>query len=1150
MSDKTKVLLRYGVAVTLTSLAILLRWLLDPWLGNHLPFVTLFGAIAVTVWIGGYGPALIAVALGYLGCDWFLIEPRGVIGLSETRGIVALAAYLVSAGTIVAFGEVMHGARRQAESSRARLEQEAVHRREAEDRFRLACEAVNGIIYEYDCRTGRVERTRGLFEVLGYRPEEVPPTADWWMEQLHPEDRPSWQGKLKGTTGNPVVSEYRVRHRDGRWLYVEDRAVLFRDGDGEPVRMVGCTVDVSERRLAVEALSRNQERLRRLYDADLIGVMTVMEDGRILDANDAFLAMLGYTRDDLRAGPLNWRAMTPPDALASELEMVKRNPPRDGKVVPYEKEFLHKDGHRVPVLLGGKFLHGDSGEDICFVLDITDRKRAEEDLARSRRLFEQIARMTPDLVYVYDLAQSRNVYVNDGVRRVLGYSPEQIADFGPPLGQALIHPEDIVEAMQGSRRFDELAENEVYDHEMRMRHSNGEYRWLHCRETVFERDREGRPTQIIGTAQDVTEKKRVDQELRCRVEEVERLMEFLPIAVIRAEDPECRHVIGNPAAHRLLGVPERDNLSKTPPPGEPQPPYRTLQHGIEVSPDRLPMQYACRHGVEVRDAEYEIVDQGGRSRHIYCYATPLFDGPGRVRGCVFAALDISDRKRAEEALRDREEQYRFLVNMVPAFVWSSDPAGTTDFQSDRWYEYTGLPREGGQSEDWRTVVHPDDVSEAVEKWTRSVRTGEPYRAEYRLKRASDGEYRWWLAEAMPLRDRQGRIARWFGVCADIHERRLAEHELREADRRKDEFLATLAHELRNPLAPLRNGLQIMRLAAHDRAAVEEARTMMERQLHHFVRLVDDLLDLSRISRGKLTLNKERIDLASVVGSAVEACDLLIRQSDHELVVTLPDEPVYVDADRTRLAQALCNLLTNAAKYSDRGSRIWLAAERRGDDAVIHVRDTGVGIPPEMLSQVFQMFTQVDRSLERSQGGLGIGLSIVKRLVEMHGGTVEARSEGQGMGSEFIVRLPVVLSLLQEPGPGDSLAQARSMARHRILVVDDNVDAAASLGTMLTLMGSDVRIAHDGLEAVAAATEYRPDLILLDIGMPRMSGYDVCRTIREQPWGNQVVMVALTGWGQDDDKRRSFEAGFDHHLVKPIDPDVLEGLLDQLQQMTA
>jgi CheY-like chemotaxis protein len=330
--------------------------------------------------------------------------------------------------------------------------------------------------------------------------------------------------------------------------------------------------------------------------------------------------------------------------------------------------------------------------------------------------------------------------------------------------------------------------------------------------------------------------------------------------------------------------------------------------------------------------------------------------------------------------------------------------------------------------------------------------------------------------------------------------------------------------------------------------VAEVRDLMERQLEHLVRLVDDLLDVSRIGQGKLHLALERLSMADVVAHALEMSRGLIEQQDDSVTVTLPDEPIFVEADRTRLCQALCNLLNNAAKYSDPGSRIWLTVSRDRNEAVVSVKDSGIGIPAGMLPTIFQLFVQVDRSLEKSQGGLGVGLAIVKRLVEMHGGTVEARSEGPGAGSEFVVRLPAV-----QPSPGaeakEGAAPSEPLAHRRILIVDDNVDAAASLAMILRIVGNEVRIAHDGEEGFNAALVFRPDVILLDIGMPRLNGFDTARRIRQEPWGRNVSLLALTGWGHDEDRRKSQDAGFDHHLVKPVEPEALLRLLGELPART-
>ena len=369
--------------------------------------------------------------------------------------------------------------------------------------------------------------------------------------------------------------------------------------------------------------------------------------------------------------------------------------------------------------------------------------------------------------------------------------------------------------------------------------------------------------------------------------------------------------------------------------------------------------------------------------------------------------------------------------------------------------------------------------------------------------------------------------------------------LREADRRKDEFLAMLAHELRNPLAAIRNAVQILLRTDGDARTVRSASEILDRQVGHMVRQVDDLLDVSRISQGKIELRKERTELVPVVNHAIEATRPHCESLGHELTVTLPRNPVYVHGDPIRLAQVVGNLLNNACKFTDKGGRIWLTVEQEGEQAVVRVRDTGMGIAADQLGRIFEMFAQVDTSLESSRSGLGLGLTLVKNLVEMHGGTVEARSAGVGQGSEFVVRLPLLSGPLPALPREPAVVQPVSTVPRRILVVDDNRDSADSLAMLLKLTGHDVHTAHDGLEAVEAAATFQPDVILLDIGMPRLNGYEAARRIREQQRHKGLTLVALTGWGQEEDRRRSEEAGFDSHLVKPVDLAALTKLLAEL-----
>jgi signal transduction histidine kinase/ActR/RegA family two-component response regulator len=379
--------------------------------------------------------------------------------------------------------------------------------------------------------------------------------------------------------------------------------------------------------------------------------------------------------------------------------------------------------------------------------------------------------------------------------------------------------------------------------------------------------------------------------------------------------------------------------------------------------------------------------------------------------------------------------------------------------------------------------------------------------------------------------------------------RLRTQDLAREDQRKDEFLAVLAHELRNPLAPLRNGLQVMRLAHGDANGVAQARAMMERQLGHMVRLVDDLLDISRLSQNKLHLHRSRVTLSDVVGAAVETARPAIDAAEHELTVSLPPAPIFLDADLTRLAQVVGNLLTNSAKYTERGGRIWLGAESGNGAVTLSVRDSGIGIPADALPHIFDMFSQVQQSMERSSGGLGIGLALVKGLVEMHGGTIAAQSAGLGKGSAFTVKLPVLEAPTEPPrevnAPDDG--QIRPNSKQRVLVVDDNHDSATSLAMILKLLGDEVITAQDGIEALEAAERFRPEVILMDVGMPRLNGLDATRRIREQPWGKALTIIALTGWGQVGDRALSRKAGCDGHLVKPVDLPDLEKLLAELSE---
>jgi PAS domain S-box-containing protein len=503
-------------------------------------------------------------------------------------------------------------------------------------------------------------------------------------------------------------------------------------------------------------------------------------------------------------------------------------------------------------------------------------------------------------------------------------------------------------------------------------------------------------------------------------------------------------------------------------------------------------------------------------------------------------------RRTQEALRASEERLDLAqrAGRIGTFDWNIRTGRVT--WSATKEELYGLPAGGfgGRYEDWLRSVHPDDRDRAEAERSRAIAERTELDSEFRIIRP-DGQTRWMLAKGKVFYASDGEPLRMIGVSLDITDRKRTEEELRAADRRKDEFLATLAHELRNPLAPMRNAVQILKTKGPPQPELEWARGVIDRQAQLMARLLEDLLDVSRISRNRLELRWERVELAAVWEAALETSRPVIEAGSHQITIMPPSEPIHLVADPVRLAQVFANLLNNAAKYSERGGRIQLIGERHGAHVVVSVKDSGIGIAADALPRIFEIFSQANPTLGQSQSGLGIGLSLAKGIVELHGGTIEARSDGPGRGTELIVRLPVAAATpVREPAREADEAPRAAIAR-RILIVDDNKDSAESLAILLRMMGHEVASAYDGEQALAAAEATRPDVVLLDIGMPKLNGYDTCRRIREQPWGQRIFFIALTGWGQEQDRRRTEEAGFDRHMVKPVDATVLTKLLASL-----
>jgi len=766
---------------------------------------------------------------------------------------------------------------------------------------------------------------------------------------------------------------------------------------------------------------------------------------------------------------------------------------------------------------------------------------------------------------------------------------------------AIVHPDDREYV---DRKWKAALQGEPYDIEHRIV-VDGEVKWAR-EQAQLDFDTRGQLLGGFGAFQDITERKHAEQRLREALLEAQ-LLHRLTMDMARGGESQDFYERIMDAAVEIMHSDFASLQMLYPERGQPGGkgelrllasrgfPPESVAHWEWVTAGT-----DCACGVALKTGtRCDVADLAndarikGRERDVYFQAgifavqtTPLFARDGRLLGAISThwkrprdpgmlterdwrmfevlvqhAADLLERFHSAHVLRESEQRIREIIQQLPAGVGVMDASGKWVLSNPLMEQYVPLaipstlpdrvPR-------WRAW---DEQGNAVppENWPgqRALRGETVAPGLQMLYRTDEGQEVWMRVSAGPLRDEQGQIVGATAVVQNIdaitraeQALRQSEEALREIDRRKNEFLATLAHELRNPLAPIRNAVQILHIRGPAVPELQWARGVIDRQIQQMTRLIDDLMDVSRINQGKIELKRERVALATVVQGAVETSRPLIDQFGHELTVNLPPQSVYLDADLTRLAQAFSNLLNNAAKYTERGGAISLTAERQGGDVVVSVKDSGIGIPGDSLRNIFELFSQVQGTSERSQGGLGIGLSLVKQLVEMHGGTIEARSEGRGKGSEFVVRLPIVVEEKDAPAyRGGERPVVLTLAR-RILIVDDNRDAADSLGMMLRMMGNEIHTAYDGEEAVSAAAKFKPQVALLDIGLPKLNGYEVCRRIRQQPWGEPMVLIALTGWGQEDDKRKAEDAGFDRHMVKPVDPSSLITLLGSLPRERA
>ena len=787
-----------------------------------------------------------------------------------------------------------------------------------------------------------------------------------------------------------------------------------------------------------------------------------------------------------------------------------------------------RDGQEIPIDDSAAPIREGAGPVLGIVLVFRDvREHRSADLARTR--LAAIVEYSGDAIITKDLNGIVQTW-NASAQRILGYRPEEIVGQSIKL---LIPPERMEEETQILKR---LREGLPYERVETIRVAK-DGRRLNVSISVSPlKNSEG---QVIGASKvlhDITEMVAARHALSRERELLATTLRSIGDGVI-VTDIECRIKSLNHEAEKLTGWTQAEAS------GLPlENVFRILNEDTRDEVEN-PVLKVLRSGAVAGLANHTLlVSKEGTERPIDDSAAPIRHLDGSVSGVVLVFRDFTVRRLAERTLRESEERFRVMANAAPVMIWVTGSDKLRTWFNKTWLDFVGRSMEQELGNGWSENVHPDDFDRCLRTYTSAFDACKPFSMTYRLKR-NDDEYRWMLDSGIPRYGVDKLFAGYIGSCFDITERQRAEEALQQEARRKDEFLAILSHELRNPLAPVRMAVALLKKVDATQPELEHLREIIDRQTSQLTRLLDDLLDVSRISSGKISLRKDCLDICIAVSDAVESIRPQVNSRRHDLIVHMPDDAIYVDGDVTRLSQVFVNLLANAVRYTERGGRIEVTVRREGDDAVVRVKDSGIGIRHDQLSHIFEMFAQVDQSLERGQGGLGVGLALARTLVELHGGHIEANSEGLGNGSEFIVRIP---ALATESRAASKVHSKPEQARRprRIVVADDNVDSAEFLAALLRSEGHDVYTVNDGATAVETVLSRRPDLAILDIGMPRLNGYDAARKIRSGEAG-RVLLIAVTGWGQEEDKRRSSEAGFDHHLTKPVDLSALTQILGQL-----
>lgn len=951
-----------------------------------------------------------------------------------------------------------------------------------------------------------------------------------WREVLGPGDSEPLPGGVWRSSSVSAEAECRVRRHDGEYRWHLLRSEPLRQ-ETKPSRLVTC-FDIDDRK------RDEQERalLAAIIDNTNDAIVSKSLDGIIRSWNPGAVRLFGFTEAEAVGRPIT--LIIPPDRLSEEREILHRL--RAGeRTEHFETVRLTKSGQHVDVSLTVSPVLDESGTVIGaskVARDITLHKRAEERLREREQRYELVLTGAGAAIWDWDIVTKTVIYSRRW-KKLLGLSDEEVSD-SEEEWRKYVHPDDL-ERVESSLQAHLEGRTRVYREEYRVRHKSGTWLWVEDR-GIASRDSSGRALRMAGSKTDITRTRQAMRALRLSEAKLRTLIEVSPVGV-GTIDAQGNTLSLNPSALAMHGFTSlREMLSRL---DDYRVQFRlSYPDGTEMPLDQWPVARALR-GDAVSNYEVILHRPDGQQRTLIYSAVPLPKTPNEAATMVFMMHDIT-RLRAAEAERSRSElEYRELVQNANTVIIRWDREGILAFANP--YAESLFGYQPGELEGKHVnILLPEESPAELEPaalYREIVANPENYVDHVNENVTSSGERIWMLWTNRPAYNEAGEVSGILAVGSDITQLKRAEETLRNADQRKDEFLAILGHELRNPLAPLKSGVELLKHAGGKPELLEQVTDMMTRQVQHLMRLVDDLIDMSRVNQGRIELRRAPLDLNDAVGAAIERMRPLIDERRHELRLRISDVAIPVEGDFERLSQVTANLLSNAAKYTAPGGTITLTTAIEQGKARLRVADNGLGIPRGSIEEIFDMFSRISEQRGTgSEANLGIGLALSRQLIDQHGGSIEAASAGRGCGSEFVVSLPLADAGALEAARAP--AAAANGASGRILVVDDNADAAESLRLILELTGYEVRAVYDGQSALDAMQDFAPDVVLLDIGLPQMDGYETVARLRQLPNGERPLVFALTGWGQAQDEENSLRAGFDLHLTKPVDGSVLADLI--------